>query len=101
MKYLPAILMLIGGCLLLVPTGDTDVAFSDTLSVAYQADRTAKVENLRRLAQMTGSTAEARSKAWTEMDMKSFGVAFDKVGDDVSEAILKNKEADLAKAWSK
>lgn len=101
MKYLPAILMLIGGCLLLVPTGDTDVAFSDTLSVAYKADRTAKVENLQRLAQMTGSTAEARAKAWSELDMAAYGKAFDTVGDDVSVAIEKNKEADLAKAWSK
>ncbi len=98
MKYLPAILMIIGGCLLVIP-GDTDVAFSDTLSAAYKADRAAKVENLQRLAQMTGSTVEARSNAWAEMDMKSFGIAFDAVGNDVSEAILKNKEAELAKAW--
>lgn len=101
MKYLPTILMIIGGSLLLVPGGDKDVAFSDTLSAAHQMDRQLKVENLQRLAQMTGSTSEARATAWAEMDRAAFGKAYDKVGDDVAVAIDKNKEADLAKAWSK
>lgn len=101
MKYLPTILMIIGGSLLLVPGGDKDVTFSDTLSAAHQTDRQLKVENLQRLAQMTGSTVEVRATAWAEMDQAAFGKAYDKVGDDVSVAIEKNKEADLAKAWSK
>lgn len=101
MKYLPAILMIIGGSLLLAPGGGTEVAFSDTLSAAHQMDRQLKVENLQRLAQMTGSTAEARATAWAEMDRAAFGKAYDQVGNDVSLAIDKNQEADLAKAWSK
>ena len=101
MKYLPTILMIIGGSLLLVPGGDKDVAFSDTLADAYKADRQSKVETLQRLSQMTGTSVEARSTAWAEMDRAGFAKAFETVGNDVSVAIEKNKEADLAKAWSK
>lgn len=101
MKYLPTILMIIGGSLLLIPGGDTDVTFSDTLSEAYRADRQSKVETLQRLSQMVGSTVEDRSTAWAEMDKAGFAKAFEAVGNDVSVAIEKNKEADLAKAWSK
>jgi hypothetical protein len=101
MKYLPMVLMLIGGSLLLVPGGDTDVAFSDTLATAYKADRQSKVATLLRLSQMTGSSVEARSTAWEEMDRAGFAKAFETVGNDVSVAIEKNTEGDLAKAWGK
>jgi hypothetical protein len=101
MKYLPAILMLIGGALLIVPQGTDGVASVSVLQKAYQMDKDAKVANLRTVAAMTGASVEERAKAWSELDREAYGKAFDEPANAVSQAILDNKELQLAEEWSR
>ena len=94
MKYVPFILMLLGGCLLLVPGGDTDVAFSDTLSQAYKADRLSKIAALKQVSRMD-SDPQAKSKAFSELDRTEFLKNFEAWGKTVSAAIQDGKEVEL------
>jgi hypothetical protein len=103
MRILASVLMLIGGGLLLIPSpgGDKDVAVVTLLQQAHEADRVSKVQILRQLSAMTGSTVEERSKAWEQSDKAEFGKNFSAVGDAVSDAIMNGTEGKLAEAWDR
>lgn len=103
MRVVASILMLLGGGLLLIPSpgGDKDVAVSTLLRQAHEADRVSKVQILRQLSAMTGSTVEERSNAWAQSDMAEFSKNFSAVGDAVSKAIMDGTEGELAEAWDR
>ncbi len=94
MKIIPFILCIVGGLIMLVPGGDTDVAFSDTLSQAYKADRLSKIAALKQVSRMD-SDPQAKSKAFSELDRTEFIKNFEAWGKTVSAAIQDGKEAEL------
>jgi hypothetical protein len=99
MKYVPFLLCIIGGALLLIPAGNTDVAFSDVLGKAHIADRASKIEALKQVSRM--SDPQSKAKAWTELDQKEFAKNFDEWGNTVAKAIQDGHEAELIKALEK
>ena len=99
MKYIPFLLCIIGGVLLLIPAGDTDVAYSDVLGKAHIADRASKIAALKQVSRM--SDPQTKSKAWAELDQREFAKNFDEWGNTVAKAIQDGSEDVLIKALEK
>ena len=99
MKYIPVFMGIIGGLLMLIPAGDTDVAYSDVLGKAHIADRASKIDALKQVSRM--SDPKAKATAWAELDQREFAKNFDDWGKTVADAIHNGREADLIKAMEK
>ena len=103
MKYLPAILMMVGGALLLIPhSTDNTPEVRGLLTDAYQADRQAKIDTLKLIDQtMRDKTAEERVKEWAKRQESDFDRIFSPVADVAAAALHNNTQGDLAKEWEK